>query len=257
MNRLRITADDLGLHRDLDRGIGECAAAGRLTAASLAVTGESVDGPAILKLKQGGLRIGIHLTFTQELWLTTGRSFTGWPHFAAAWWAQPARLREAVAREVRAQIERFQQVIGAPDHLDGHQHLHILPGLWPVVLAAVTEYKIPYVRMPAAPRCSLVRSSPGGWGLHLLARRCARRTGLGRPCLGIAHSGHNTRAVLERELRLARGRDLELVVHPGVSTEALRAKYGHWHYDWDEERALLLDPEFPRLLERHGFMVER
>ena len=55
------------------------------------------------------------------------------------------------------------------------------------------------------------------------------------------------------EIRAARGRDVELVVHPAVATPELLAAYGDWGYDWTAEMASVLSPEVGAAIRDAGF----
>jgi hypothetical protein len=47
---------------------------------------------------------------------------------------------------------------------------------------------------------------------------------------------------------------MELVAHPGVTSESLRERY-HWGYDWSGETDALTDPELRTELERVGYSL--
>lgn len=43
----------------------------------------------------------------------------------------PIVLSFQVREELEAQLSRFQELLGRnPTHVDGHQHVHVLPGAW-------------------------------------------------------------------------------------------------------------------------------
>jgi predicted glycoside hydrolase/deacetylase ChbG (UPF0249 family) len=60
---------------------------------------------------------------------------------------------DEIAAEVTRQLARFEAEFGfAPDHVDGHQHVHALPRVRDGVLAALAAYfpdRLPLVRNPA------------------------------------------------------------------------------------------------------------
>jgi predicted glycoside hydrolase/deacetylase ChbG (UPF0249 family) len=59
---------------------------------------------------------------------------------------------EEVGREVEAQIAVFKQLTGAaPVYLDGHQHVHVLPGIAAVVARVAQREAVKFVRMPDEP----------------------------------------------------------------------------------------------------------
>lgn len=43
----------------------------------------------------------------------------------------PIVLSFQVREELEAQLDRFRELLGRnPTHVDGHQHVHVLPGAW-------------------------------------------------------------------------------------------------------------------------------
>lgn len=252
MSRLLVNADDFGLHPDINRGILQCVAAGVVDSVSCVMNGAAAAEVARPEWRAAGTALGVHLALTGEPWLTDGRRIAGWR-------ALLGRLTgggPAFLRRVRAEWERqLAAFLGhgvTPAHLDSHQHVHLLPGLWPLCLELQAAYRIPRVRLPLAPELRLARRTPAGLLLHALARRRRRDAPGAWPCIGLAHSGHYTWARLAPELRAARGRDVELITHPGVTTPGLQARYAAWGYAWSAERETLLDPRFRAAREDHA-----
>lgn len=271
---LIINADDLGLHPDIDRGIEEAHQEGVVTSASISPVGAAFDEAIAICRRNSRLDVGVHLTLVGERSLcdpdalgglvTAAGRFPG-AHPALVARALTMRVRpDAVHRELGAQIERVERAGLRPTHLDGHQHVHLLPGVWPVVVELARAHGIPWVRVPAFAPLAAGRSGARTLalraGLNALAR--VRRPSLGplrsadvTPALGV--SGHLTVERIVRGLaRVPRGAVAELVVHPGVTTPALQSRYD-WGYDWSGETAALRDPELRRALERDGFDLRR
>jgi predicted glycoside hydrolase/deacetylase ChbG (UPF0249 family) len=162
LKTLTLVADDFGLAPAVDRGIVALAAAQRLSAVSCIVTapGWAMHWAA---LAATGVRCGLHFN------LTEGRPLS--PALAALWPQLPGLPRlmvlafahrlplQALADELAAQWAAFVATAGcAPAHLDGHQHVHHLPGVRSVVLRACAAH--PSLRVRATGR---VRGP--GWGL--------------------------------------------------------------------------------------------
>lgn len=254
MNRLWVNADDFGLHADVNRAIVEGVEAGRIQSFSVSANGACVDWPCLEALFRRGVRIGVHLTWVGEAWLLDGRRWPKWPALALALMRHPG-LVAAVEQEGRRQIAAFREHGITLAHLDSHQHVHVLPGLWRVTQRLAGEAGIPRVRVPWCPARCGVRRSVGGVVLQGLSgwRRHAAPTA--RPCLGLAHSGHNTIEIIRAELREARGHDVEFVSHPGYATPGLQQAYGEWDYDWDAERRLIMDDAWPALLADAGYVA--
>jgi len=271
---LIVNADDLGLHEDIDQGIEAAHRDGIVTSASIAAVGVSFDAAAELCRRCPELDVGVHLTLVGERPLTDpaglgalvakdGRFVEG--HAALVARAVTARLdSRAVRRELEAQIQKVQRAGIRPSHLDGHQHVHLLPGIWAVVLELARAHGIRWVRVPAFRPLAANGSGPLRVGLRLglnVLQRM-RRANLGElrsadvtPALG--ESGHLDAERIERALRtVPAGSVAELVVHPGVTTAALEERYD-WGYDWSGETAALTDERLRRSVAAAGFELRR
>ena len=271
---LIVNADDLGLHPDIDRGIEEAHREGVVTSASISPVGASFERAVEVCRRNPRLDVGVHLTLVGERSLSDpaalgdlvtadGRFPRAHPTFLAR--ALTLRVRtDALRRELGAQIESVERAGLRPTHLDGHQHVHLLPRVWPVVVELARAHGIAWVRVPAfAPLAA-------GWagaglltfrvGLNSLARMRRPRLAPLRSAdvtPALAESGHLTAERIVRGLaRVPRGAVAELVVHPGETTPALQARYD-WGYDWSGEAAALRDPELRRAIERDGFVLRR
>lgn len=138
-----LCADDFGLSAGVSEAIAGLVEHGRLSAtgAMTGMAGWRRHGPDLRRLvAQHPADVGLHLTLTGQRPLTAAKGL-----------AQDARLpgigtltRRAFAGllpagsvrdELRAQLDAFEEVWGAPpDFLDGHQHAHLLPVVRRVVV---------------------------------------------------------------------------------------------------------------------------
>ena len=132
---LLLSADDYGLTRGIDAAIAGLVQAGRLGAFSCLSNGQSWqrDAPAVAGLRSQA-QVGLHFN------LTEGRPLS--PTLARLWPQLPSLPRllldahlgrlplPALADELAAQWQAFVAASGAaPDFIDGHQHVHHLPGV--------------------------------------------------------------------------------------------------------------------------------
>jgi hypothetical protein len=99
----------------------------------------------------------------------------------------------------------------------------------------------------------MIKKNVGGIALQHIARRRRRDVPGFLPCLGLAHAGHNTAAILGDELSCANGSDVELCAHPGVNTPDLERRYADWRFDWTGERDALLSWQFANAVKSSGF----
>jgi chitin disaccharide deacetylase len=272
LKKLIVTADDVGLHPGMTRGALAAADAGIVTAVSVAAVGRAF-APAVELLRvRPALDVGIHLTLVGERPLSPpesipslvgrdGALLAGYPALARRFLLGGVGRRgtKEVEAELRRQIERL-LATGLPlVHANAHQHLHVLPRLFEIVLRLAEEHGISYVRIPCEPGVA------GRWSprtaqlavLNALGRRARRRLEpAGRVAavertLGVVDAGHLTAERLRGALRLAAPGVSELVCHPGLGDAELSAAYD-WDYDWDAETAALCDPGVPGLLREEG-----
>jgi predicted glycoside hydrolase/deacetylase ChbG (UPF0249 family) len=272
LKRLVVTADDVGLHSGMTRGALAAADAGTVTAVSVAAVGRAFDDAVEQLRDRPSLDVGVHLTLVGERPLSppaeipslVGRDGLLLPGYPAL--ARRALFGGLVAaeieRELRRQIERL-LATGLPlVHANAHQHLHVLPPVFAIVLRLAEEHGIRFVRIPNEPAVA------GSWAprplrsaqlavLNHLGRRARRRlsttarvAALDRT-LGVVDAGHLTVERFRRALAAA-GETGELVCHPGLGDAELSAAYPGWGYAWDAETATLCDSSIPALLAAAG-----
>jgi chitin disaccharide deacetylase len=276
LKRLVITADDVGLHPGMTRGALAACVAGAVTAVSVSPVGRAFEAAvdALRGLCCGRVRspdVGVHFTLVGERPLSPagrirsllgrdGAFLSGYP--ALAWRYLAGRLDPAeVEVELRAQVECLLDTGLPVVHANSHQHLHLLPGIFEIVLRLAEEHGIPFVRIPEEP-AGETPWSPRALqlaALHHLGRRARRRLAgssvlAPRRTLGVLHAGHLDREILRTALpQVAESAACvtELVCHPGIGDAELGTAYD-WGYEWDRETATLCDPLLPGLLRAAG-----
>jgi hypothetical protein len=156
VKRVLLCADDFALHPAVDAAVVALARQGRLSATSCMTTSPRWAEAARLLEAVPALARGLHLNMTEghgQPAPTLGAVLRG----AYARQLSPAQVRGQLTR----QLDDFEQVLGmAPHFIDGHQHVHQLPGVREVLLAVLTERygaAAPWVRT----RCP----RPGAGGL--------------------------------------------------------------------------------------------
>ncbi|HEX4961341.1 MAG TPA: ChbG/HpnK family deacetylase [Thermoanaerobaculia bacterium] len=266
MKALVATADDVGLHAGLTRGALEAHDRGIVTAVSVVANGRALE-PALEQLRdRPSLDAGIHLTLVGERPLSPpeqipsllGRDSAFLPDvrdFARRYLLGGIVASQAEA-ELRRQIEHLLASGLSLVHANSHQHLHVLPRIFEVVLRLAEEYRIPFVRIPREPAAirlakrsleiAVLNAVGRGARQRLLSQekvRTADRT------VGVMDAGRLTferlAAILE-DVEDAEGVS-ELVCHPGIGNADLAAAYA-WGYGWEEETAALCNPRLPDLL---------
>ncbi|HSC64271.1 MAG TPA: ChbG/HpnK family deacetylase [Caldimonas sp.] len=153
---LGVCVDDVGLLEGVADTVVALAAAGRISAASCVTNAPAWRGSAaLLAASTAPLETGLHFNLSEGVPLS--------PDLRAHWPALPglarllaqAHLRRlplaAIGAEFAAQVDAFAAALGRlPAFIDGHQHVHALPGVRRVVLDAIATWpKRPAVRSTA------------------------------------------------------------------------------------------------------------
>ncbi|MFT4175447.1 MAG: ChbG/HpnK family deacetylase [Luteolibacter sp.] len=167
MKSLILCADDYALNPGISRGIRQLAARGKLSAVSCFTFMASweAEGPALAACG-GDFDIGLHFSLTHHL----KPSLTDWITRSLRGKIDRAEIEDHLA----FQWERFRGVLGRdPDYLDGHQHVHALPGIAPIIeetlhaLGAPDTFPIRRVDRPLLHPAALSKSTV----LRFLVRR--------------------------------------------------------------------------------------
>ena len=222
--RIVICADDFGIDHAVDAGILRLAGAGRLSAVSCLALGPSFAGRAP-ELRAADVDVGLHFDLTegvggQEPAIALGeliaRACLG--RLAPGW----------VDGRLERQLDAFERVHGeAPAHLDGHQHVHQLPGVLPRVVEILRRR---YGERAPWLRCTLPRHQPGvgasnlfkahvigALGGHALQRATRRNGWRGNErflgVYGLSGGADHYARLLRRWLEAAHDGDL-LMCHP-------------------------------------------
>lgn len=167
-----------------------------------------------------------------------------------------------VRTEILAQVDKALATGIKFTHIDSHQHLHMLPGIFDMVLREALDAGIPAIRVP------LERGGIVGGGLLRMAQtwvlsrisqsrlRQVRSAGMHSAdwFWGLGVSGKMNEANLMDTLgRLCPGVN-EIMCHPGISDEATLERY-HWGYSWDDELAALTSEKVRGFIESNDIRL--
>lgn len=167
--RIVVCADDYAFTPGVSRGIRELLAARRISATSVMTASEFWPSEAAsLKAVAGNADIGLHITLTDQTPL--GLMPTLAPNGRLP--PLPTLFREGlfrrlplaeIADEIERQLDAFVTHYGAPPaHIDGHHHMHQLPGVRDIVVAAAARAgRSTWVRSCAEPRVSILKRGVG------------------------------------------------------------------------------------------------
>jgi chitin disaccharide deacetylase len=272
---IALCADDYGLSHGVSLGILQALDAGRLTAVSALVNGPRwpAMGRELLR-HSANADVGLHFN------LTLGRPLGPMPVFAPKGSFPPVSnvirmaLRgklpiEEIRAEIDRQLDRFEAVMErAPDFVDGHQHVHGLPGVRDALLEALDARNLAgraWLRNPAdgahriALRRAHARKALAVRGLTSGLRRAAKRHGYavndGFAGFSDFHPGKDYARAFETYLRAPGSRHL-VMCHPGHVDDELKS-LDPVTITREQELAFLLSPRLPELLAKRGFRLAR
>ncbi len=208
-----LTADDWGLSAGVNQGILELARAGVIRRVSMMAGCAHLETGLEELLKISGLELGLHFNLTYGRRLSGGESESPGEVFTD--WLRPgARAAEgpAVRAELQAQLARLSSLKIPIGYLDGHHHIHLVPGMIDELAPVLKEHGIKRVRLPYDPKLFLTMKFPLVI-LSLLARSRLRAHGFEyRPCFYPQLKHFQDPGALRS--RLARNPTHEIIVHP-------------------------------------------
>ncbi|MCO4053566.1 MAG: ChbG/HpnK family deacetylase [Bosea sp.] len=159
MSRLVLCADDYALTDGVSRAILELLASRRISATGAMTSRPGWKGWAAPLLVYADVAdLGVHLNLTCAAPLGSMPNLCREGRFPGLRTVIRAALtsaaaRDEIAREIARQLAAFEDATGrAPDFIDGHQHVHAMPGVRSLLLDAVARRYAPgslYIRDPA------------------------------------------------------------------------------------------------------------
>lgn len=233
-------ADDFGYSTDVNLAVKRASEFGTLTSASLMVTGEAVDEAVSIAYDLPDLSVGLHLALSHAKSVlppdkiprivNSNSDFSPDPLRAGLRYYFSAQARKQLRMEVDAQFERFAST-GLPlSHVDGHQHMHAHPLVFPAVIKSAISFGAVGVRIPREPVVAglLADHSDPIYKLidglaHAYLSATSRRMLQGARlascdvCIGGLMSGRMSEAYVTTILKRIREPKVEVYFHPSLT----------------------------------------
>ncbi|MFB0563993.1 MAG: ChbG/HpnK family deacetylase [Candidatus Lokiarchaeia archaeon] len=259
---LIVNADDFGLCEGINRGTVKALQEGIVTSVSIMPCGRAFKS-AVDIVKQHpaqqrvALKVGVHLSLIAtspilprnkipSLLDKKGCFIESLPVFLIRYFCSRIKKKQ-IRKELRAQIEKVKETGLEITHLDSHRNIHLLPGIFKIVLTLAEGYQIPFIRLPSAPLdfrylstkakltrklCQIVLNI-----LCALYKPVMKRRGIcfADYSLGFLESGHLTSDNLKNIMLSLKKGQYELVCHPGEEDDGMKRLIGHWGYQWQQE----------------------
>lgn len=277
MIRLIVNADDFGLHPLVNEGIINGFQNGIIRSTSLLGGSDYFNEAVTLASENKGLGIGIHTTLVGSLKPVLPVSEV--PSLVTSEGVFPESHTEFIKRvytgrvnfnEVYAELDaQFAKVMDSGlsiTHVDGHQHMHVLPPVLDIVLALMRKYNLRKLRIPnekitfmngvhspvrvigrtglshvasnAEIKCRkfLISSPRYFWGMINGGNLCEERL------LKILHEVNKHTGVHE------------IMTHPGLDTKELSTLFT-WGYHWDDELKAMCSSSVNEYIQEHNIQL--
>ena len=284
MRNLIVNADDLGWTDGVNRGILEAFRTGIVTSTSLLANGTAFMDAIEAAKSAPRLAVGVHLNLSDgdpvadresvtSLLDDDGRLADG-PERLLWKRARRGLILDEVEEEWDAQIQRVRDAGIRPTHLDGHKHVHMLPGLFEIALRLAKKHGIEAIRVSleeSSLRAALASGSQHragvvmkqgvqARGLKLLARdarKHASRMGIATAdyFCGIAQTGELTLEGVEQLLKSLPEGTTELICHPGYADDALQKTATRLQASRQKELEILTDTRIRNLVASQGIRL--
>ena len=157
VRNLIVNADDLAWAEGVNRGIAEAHRNGIVTSTTILANGAAFASAVDLVKVTPSLGVGVHLNLSDGKPVSPPETVPSILNDRGEFKGGPDALLLRVARrnlrlkEVEIEWEsQIQKVVNAgiqPTHLDGHKHVHMLPGMFEIVLRLAKRNNIAAVRI--------------------------------------------------------------------------------------------------------------
>lgn len=150
-----INNDDFGLSHGFNLAIEDCFKNGITTSTSIRTNGVAYkQAVSNIKTKLNKIKLGVHLnlsdgkTSTSKLANKKGNYKRQFFNYLIELIFPNQSLLQAIESDLRHQLEKaIKKDRLKIDHLDSHEHVHMIPPIFRIVCKLAREYSIPYVRI--------------------------------------------------------------------------------------------------------------
>lgn len=245
---LIVCADDFGLTEGISEGIVNAYSEGIVTRTSIIANSKAFDHAVLLSKKNQGLKVGIHLTLVEEepinehnkiksLMGQNGKLLINYKAFLVRYALLKIDINEVYA-EWESQIQKVLKSGININHIDSHQHLHMLPGIFKKTLELALKYKIKKVRMFYHDIADIGSLKEGSLAfLSSMNKRSLLNSGVSSSdyIWGLRQGGNMKENDILNFIANMKCGTTEMMCHPGYADESFHSKYRHWNYNPDQE----------------------
>lgn len=271
-----ITADDLGIDSNINKGIIESFKNGILTSTALLMNVPETPEGITLAKENHGLEVGIHLSIVEGISLRGVEStitdplqyfenkicmIRDWKAFLKKYVAGNINFNE-LEEELELQIQSFIKHFETIPFVNGTQHMHLMPGVWKIVLKLAKKYKVNAVRLPGLgwpSKLWLNKRLPFLIPFQLLGemgKSGCRKAGIKYPedVIGMQYSGKIDEERLLFLLENIQTPTVEIVMHPGYESLKLRTNlpWAYSTFNWNCERKAIQSEKVKEYIQKNN-----
>jgi predicted glycoside hydrolase/deacetylase ChbG (UPF0249 family) len=284
VRNLIVNADDLAWTEGVNRGIAQAHRYGIVTSATILANGAAFASAVELVKATPSLAVGVHLNLSDGKPVSPPETVPSIVNDRGEFKGGPEALLLRVARrnlrikEVEMEWEtQIRKVVNAgiqPTHLDGHKHVHMLPGMFEIVLRLAKRNAIPAVRIShegSSLRAALssgenqniplvMKQGVQARVLKLLARDAralAEAAGIATTdyFCGIAQTGELTIEGMKCLLQNLPEGTTEIMCHPGFMDKELEESATRLRDSRELEVQILTSPDLRNLVASQGIRL--
>lgn len=284
VRNLIVNADDLAWAEGVNRGIAEAHRNGIVTSATILANGSAFASAVELVKTTPALSVGVHLNLSDgkpvsppemvSSLVNDHGEFAGGPEALLLRIARRNLRLKEVELEWQNQIQRVLDAGIRPSHLDGHKHVHMLPGMFEIALRLAKRNAIGAVRIShegSSLRAALssgekqnvplvMKQGVQARVLKLLARDArslAEAAGIATTdyFCGIAQTGELTLQGMKRLLQSLPEGTTEMMCHPGFMDKELEESSTRLQDSRELEVEILTNPDIRNLVASQGIRL--
>lgn len=283
MKSLIVNADDFGWTDGVNKGIADAHRNGIVTSTSLLANSGAFEPAVAIAHSTPDLGVGVHLNLSDgpstapvdrvASLVDRSGNFTSGPERLLLRRARQDLVLEEVELEWDSQIQKVARTGISPTHLDGHKHVHMLPGLFEIAVKLAKRHGIGAIRV--SHEASFLRAAMAEGELHPAvvlkqgvqarglkflardARQLAERCGIATTdyFCGVAHTGQWTHSGLLNLLKSLPDGITELMCHPGYVDADLEKSPTRLQASRREELDILTDTQVRNLVASQGIRL--
>ncbi len=276
MKRLIISGDDFGLHSSINEAIEKGFQKGVLTSASILVNGEKFDEAVKISKRNPNLGIGLHFNIIEgesiagennvsSLLNEMGLFFDNYNTLAKKIIIGQVKLEE-IEIELDAQIKYCKNSGLAITHIDSHQHLHMLPKIYKMLVKVSNKHginKFRYLNPPYADFSFSLKLKALLSIFFKIRKSIYTKNVITPDCfIGFFNSGNLKYNYIYDVLNKIKSGIIEIGFHPGLDNGLLTKTFSTWNnyfnypFDWEGDFNTIMNPHFREYIEENGIKLE-